>query len=262
MAFRLGDLIVDRIVEGVAENSAGELLYRLTNLQEATIDITADSTDVVDGTGAVIKTFYRGKTGTLTATNSTLNLPIIAAMGGTDAEIATAENAIKMPRIITVEAGKTATLTGYSGDGSDIAVNEITVNGSMGAKFEVGASASATAFAIDGTTLTPPTAEGVTAYIVKFDRNVTDGAYIANRSDAFPKTVKLTLKVLIVDPCETDVVRAAYIVAPNFQPAADLSFTISTEGTIDYTGNLQISYCGTHKILYEIYVAADDEEED
>lgn len=63
--FKLGDLIVDRIVEGVAENSAGELLYRLTNLQEATIDITADSTDVVDGTGAVIKTFYRGKTGSL-----------------------------------------------------------------------------------------------------------------------------------------------------------------------------------------------------
>jgi len=63
--FKLGDLIVDRIVEAVAENSAGELLYRLTNLQEATIDITADSTDVVDGTGAVIKTFYRGKTGSL-----------------------------------------------------------------------------------------------------------------------------------------------------------------------------------------------------
>ena len=54
MAFKLGDLIVDRIVNGVAENSNGELLYNLSNLQEATIDITADSTDVVDGTGAVI----------------------------------------------------------------------------------------------------------------------------------------------------------------------------------------------------------------
>ncbi len=65
MAFKLGDLLVDRIVLGVAENSQGQLLYTLTNLQEATIDITADSTDVVDGTGAVIKTFYRGKTGSI-----------------------------------------------------------------------------------------------------------------------------------------------------------------------------------------------------
>ena len=262
MAFKLGDLLVDRIVLGVAENSQGQLLYTLTNLQEATIDITADSTDVVDGTGAVIKTFYRGKQGTLTATNSTLNLPIIASMGGTDAQIASAENAINMPRIITVEAGKTAVLTGYSGDGSDIAVNEVGDNGSMGVAFQVGDSASATAFAVSGTTFTPPTAEGVKSYIVKYTRSVTDGAYIVNKADAFPKSIKLTLKILIVDPCDPDVVRAAYFVAPNFQPSAEVSINLSTEGTIDYSGVLNIVYCATQKILYEIYVAADDEEEE
>lgn len=63
MAFKLGDLVIDRIVDGVAENSKGELLYLLTNLQEATISITADSVDAVDGTGTIIKTFYRGKQG-------------------------------------------------------------------------------------------------------------------------------------------------------------------------------------------------------
>ena len=59
MAFKLGDLVVDRIIMGVAEKSDGTLLYTLTNLQEATIEISADSQDAVDGTGAVIKTFYR-----------------------------------------------------------------------------------------------------------------------------------------------------------------------------------------------------------
>lgn len=63
MAFKLGDLVIDRIVDGVAENSRGELLYILTNLQEATINVTADSVDAVDGTGTIIKTFYRGKQG-------------------------------------------------------------------------------------------------------------------------------------------------------------------------------------------------------
>ena len=29
MAFKLGDLVIDRIVNGVAENSRGELLYRV-----------------------------------------------------------------------------------------------------------------------------------------------------------------------------------------------------------------------------------------
>lgn len=63
MAFKLGDLVIDRIVDGVAEKNDGTLLYILTNLQEATIDITADSVDAVDGTGTIIKTFYRGKQG-------------------------------------------------------------------------------------------------------------------------------------------------------------------------------------------------------
>lgn len=60
MAFKLGDLVIDRIVDGVAENSRGELQFILTNLQEASIEVTADSVDAVDGTGTVIKTFYRG----------------------------------------------------------------------------------------------------------------------------------------------------------------------------------------------------------
>ena len=63
MAFRLGDLIVDRIIMGTAEDSNGNLLYTLTNLQDASIEITADSEDAVDGTGAIIKTFYRAKNG-------------------------------------------------------------------------------------------------------------------------------------------------------------------------------------------------------
>lgn len=53
MAFKLGDLVIDRIVNGVAENSAGKLLFLLTNLQEASIEVTADSVDAVDGTGTI-----------------------------------------------------------------------------------------------------------------------------------------------------------------------------------------------------------------
>ena len=95
MAFKLGDLVIDRIVEGIAEKSDGTLLYRLTNLQEATIDITADSVDAVDGTGTVIKTFYRGKTGEFTATNSLISLPIIGAMSGEDSIQASASFQIR-----------------------------------------------------------------------------------------------------------------------------------------------------------------------
>lgn len=36
---------------GIAEGSDGELLYTLTQLSEATLETTAESTDAVDNTG-------------------------------------------------------------------------------------------------------------------------------------------------------------------------------------------------------------------
>lgn len=39
------------------------------------------------------------------------------------------------------------------------------------------------------------------------------------------------------------------------------TITFSTDATIDFTGKLQTAYCGTEKVLYEIYVCSDDEEE-
>ena len=51
MAFKIDDFIIDRIQMGIAEGSDGELLYTLTQLSEATLETTAESTDAVDNTG-------------------------------------------------------------------------------------------------------------------------------------------------------------------------------------------------------------------
>ena len=57
--------------------------------------------------------------------------------------------------------------------------------------------------------MTAPTDTNEEQYVVKFDRNVTEGVYILNSADKFPKTVKLTMKGLCVDPCEADTLRAS-----------------------------------------------------
>ena len=293
MSFYLGDLLVDRAINGIAENSAGDLLYNLTNLQSLNINITADSTDAVDGTGAIIKTFYRGKQGELTCTNSTLSLPIINSMSGNDTvEYATAAHNIVMPRIVTgaIKANEATAKIELPGlvstdtvADAHIAVNAVASNGALGRKYITSSGASGSTGATGATgangeplgtfeytpasgddkayiTVTPVDTDA--QWIVKYDRTVTDnGARIVNRSDRFPKSVKLTIKVLIVDPCETDVVRACYVVAPNFQPSPEISFDFATDATLDYTGKLMTAYCGTAKVLYEIYICNDDEEE-
>ena len=59
------DIIVDRIQYAWAEKFDGTPLYVLTQLSEATIEISAESKDAVDKDGSLIKRFWQAKTGKL-----------------------------------------------------------------------------------------------------------------------------------------------------------------------------------------------------
>lgn len=62
MAFTLGNHYIDEILYGVGEVD-GELSYVLDQLTDASIEISADSTDITDKKGNIIRTTYRTKTG-------------------------------------------------------------------------------------------------------------------------------------------------------------------------------------------------------
>jgi len=259
MAFKLDDIIIDRIQYGVAETFDGELLYTLTQLSEGTIDITAESKDAVDATGTLIKRFYQGKSGEFTAQNAMLNLNILGAASGEGKLTASESAAIAMPKIITVKAGETVTLANFV-EGS-VTVNALGTNGAMGKSYVKAAQASATEFGLTTAgILTPPTDDEEGQFIVKYTRNVTSGVAIKNKADKFPGTVKLTLKALAVDPCSADTLRAVYIVLPSFQVSPEVSISLQTDSTLEYKGTLQVDYCSADKSLYEIYFAEEDEE--
>ena len=260
MAFNLDDIIIDRVQYGVAENSAGELLYVLTQLTDATISITAESKDAVDSTGTLVKRFWQGKTGEFSASNAMVNLNILAAESGSEKTLGTAAAKIDMPKMAVVKAGQTLTVNNYKNDGS-MRVYALGNNGALGDEFELGQAASATAYTFASGTLTPPTAEGVDQYFVKYNRSEENAISMINRADKFPSTVKLTLKALCVDPCEADVLRACYIILPSFQVSPECEITLDTESTMDFNGTLQVDYCSADKVLYQIVMAEDDEEE-
>lgn len=268
MAFRLGDIIIDRVQYGLAENTNGDLLYILTQLADSTIDITSESKDATDANGTLIKRFYTAKAGTYTANNAMINTSILTAKSGIPAEIATDAKTVKMPKIVTVKVGEEIKLK--DAVQGTVKLNAFYANGTMGTGegevFVEGAAASETEFVVDYTdgTLTLPTlpAESeITQFVVKYDREVKDGIKILNSADKFPSTVKLTLKALCVDPCTKDTLRACYIVMPSFQVSPDLSLSLATDGQLEFSGDLQVDYCSADKSLFEFYLAADDEEE-
>lgn len=278
MSFRLDDVIIDRIQMAVAMDFNDNPLYTLTQLSDATISVSAESTDAVDRDGTLIKRFWRGKTGTFSAENAMLNINVVGAMSGQGREVATASNAIVMPAIKIVKAGTvTANLNSASSTDNitstyiadSAKVVGMANNGAMSTNVyspTTGTVGADTFKVVDGV-ITLPTADtnGKFAddqFVITYNRTVTSGYAVVNRSDKFPQTVRLLLKVLYVDPCTADTLRSGLILLPSFQVSPEVEITFSTDGTITYSGDLQTDYCGSEKVLYKMFFAEADEEDD
>lgn len=234
----------------------------MTQLSDASITVSAESKDAVDMNGTLIKRFYTGKSGEFSCTNALLNFNILGQESGTGKTVATTTQTIEMPKIIKISTGQTVNLTGYVTD--SVKVYGISTNGTMGKEYTKSTTASATEYAITSAgVLTAPTsdAEDMT-FIVKYQRNVSEGIAIYNSADKFPGTIKLTLKVIGVDPCSADTVRAMYVEFPSFQVSPEVDLTLGTDSGIAFNGTLQVDYCSEDKALYNIYFAPEDTEED
>ncbi len=277
MGFNLGDIIVDRVQIGYAETIGDivdrTLLYTLTQLQDVSINITADSTDAVDNQGTLIKRFWKSKSGELSSNNAMVNLNIVAAAAG-EGSVTSADGELTMPKIVTVKqnADGTAEVELCKTEKASqivaetIKVNDFTNNGTSGKAYTRNTGteeASESQFVYSNGKIKLPKVENGT-FIVKYERKIEKdkGAKIVNRGDKFPSTIRLTLKALVVDPCHIDTLRAAYIVIPSFQVSPELEISMTTDGQLPFNGVLQMDYCSSEKALYEIYYAEDDEEEE
>lgn len=263
--FKLGNHYIDEILYGVAEKTTKvddvdvtNIVYALDQLSSAQIEISADSTDITDKKGNIIRTTYRAKTGTFTATNALLHPAAINAQSGTDITYATSAAKIKMPKIVVAAAGSEVPI-GDIVDGS-LRVIGLYGNGANdialapeAAEELISGNDSATKIAL------PAAGDNLPIkYLVKFERNVAEGAMLQNTTAVSSDLVKLTLFCAMGDPC-SDSLRPCYVVIPRF--AADPSMTISLDAEtqeIDFNGNLNVDYCAGTSSLYYIYYPNED----
>lgn len=206
MSFQLGNFSVDEILYGTAQNSDNELLYTLDQLSTASIEISAESTDITDKKGNVVRTVYTSKTGTFNATNAFLHPQLMNAASGSTIERASSGAKIEMPKIVVAEAGKTVSIEGakkgtikviglYGNGANDDALTDSAITAAI-----TGTAGDDNAYG-EGATITLP-AGGTNLpiqYLIKYDRDVEEGIKLVNDAESFPDLVKLTLFVSIVD---------------------------------------------------------------
>ena len=83
MSFRLGDKIYKEILYFYTEDLTTENpLYVLTQLNGASVEITAESTEVNDKNGNLVKKIWKSKAGSFSATNAFVNMNVISASSG------------------------------------------------------------------------------------------------------------------------------------------------------------------------------------
>lgn len=265
MGFKLGDRIYKEILYAYSEDLTTELpLYVLTQLNDASIEITAESTDVTDKNGNLVKKIWKSKAGSFTATNAFANTNILNAASGGKPIFASSENKVDMPKIFHVSKGADVTLKDFV-EGT-VRVMQYFGDGSIGKVYNLAEDATATAekFAIATGTgkLTLPTDDEADQFLIKYIRKVEEGAIISNKADEFPSSVRLIMKAIYFNPCKKNEIKADYIEFPSFQVSPEVTFPISADSaTMDFKGDLEIDYCGTDKVLYNVY-SADEIDED
>ena len=98
--------------------------------------------------------------------------------------------------------------------------------------------------------------QACSCFFIKYVREVEKGALISNKADEFPSSVRAIMKATYYNPCTKNELKADYIEFPSFQVSPETSFPINADSaTMDFSGDLEIDYCGTDKVLYNIYDA-------
>ena len=212
----------------------GDLLFTVKDVQDASLNTSAELEDAVDGQGNIINQYLRSKTAEWTGSNALFDFGMAAAQYGD--KVVTGSHTAEKTEVIEVAANATsASLAAPYKAGGKIKVYSIDNDGmTLGS-----AIASATA---NARALTVPSATTARKVFVKYETEVT-GSKIENRADADGVPFKLTVEALGNDTC-TKSTSYLYITAPYAKMAPDFDWSVATDGTHDFTINCMKDYCG------------------
>ena len=145
--FNKNELILDKVRSLVAHDlDTKKMLFRLTSLEEPSLQCTAEGEEITDAIGAVITTLYRAKKAVFSATNSLISLDLAAAQYGAKKEVASATAKITdyTYEILTIGNGATSVQLAHKPNVDSIKWIYSIENNEIGTAYAVGSVASDT----------------------------------------------------------------------------------------------------------------------
>lgn len=248
MAFNVNELILDRVRSATAHDlGTGEMLFRLTSIEDPNLNTTAEGEEVTDAVGALITTLYRSKRGEFTGTNSLVSLDLLANQYGTKKEIGGDDNKIVdyTYEILDVKtANETVKLAHTPLNHEDVKFAYSVVSGEVGQSFKAGSAASATEFVIsEAGEITPPTDFTGKLY-VDYQFENTNANRVVNSATKFPEACKLVIYVYFRDKCNENILYSGKIICPKAKINPEsIELALTSTGKHPFTFTMMKDYC-------------------
>lgn len=265
MAFNVNELILDKVRSLTAHDlSTGEMLFRLTSLEDPSLSCTAEGEEITDAIGATITTLYRAKKATFSASNSLMSLDLAAAQFGAQKKIASENSKIVVPtyEIITIEPNATEVSLKKAPSGAVPYIYALD-RGEIATRYAAGSAATATEFVIgDDGKITLPT--GLTgkiyveyAYEADGDEKTKNGANrIANNTSNFPAACSMKIFAYFRDKCNENIVYSGVIVSSKAKLNPEqVELALTSTGKHPFEFQMMRDYCDDEAELFAIIVA-------
>lgn len=264
MAFNPNELVLERI-RAVEEYdpSTMELQGRYTQIEDPSLQTSADGTQVTDAMGAEIVTFYNAQQGTFSFTNSLHSLDLMASQFGATKEIADVDNKITVPVSEVIEIQNNVATLKYTPVGTTGAevkyAKVINENNTFGTTYSVSATAGDGVFVVDATAKTLTFPDGTTGRVfVQYERESESAVRVTKKTDGVPEVKTLIIHAIFHDPCNTNLIYSGTIYVPRAQinpESVDLNLTPDGKHSAEY--RLQKPYCDDTARLFDVIVSED-----
>lgn len=264
MAFNPNELVLERI-RAVEEYdpSTMELQGRYTQIEDPSLQTSADGTQVTDAMGAEIVTFYNAQQGTFSFTNSLHSLDLMASQFGATKEIADVDNKITVPVSEVIEIQNNVATLKYTPVGTTGAevkyAKVINENNTFGTTYSVSATTGDGVFVVDATAKTLTFPDGTTGRVfVQYERESESAVRVTKKTDGVPEVKTLIIHAIFHDPCNTNLIYSGTIYVPRAQinpESVDLNLTPDGKHSAEY--RLQKPYCDDTAKLFDIIVSED-----
>lgn len=263
MTFNPNELVLERVryVEEF-DPETNELTSRYTQIEEPSLQTSAEGTDVTDAMGNVITTFYNAQTGTFSFTNSLFSLDLAASQFGSKKEIADETHKILVPVSETIAVGSDHTVTlkyvPVGTAGAEIKyVKLLNSKNEFGETYEVASTAGEGKFILDAENKKITLPEGVTGKVyVSYNRESSSAVKVTKKTDGVPEVKTLHIHVIFHDKCNSNIVYAGVIAIPRAQiDPSSVEMGLKSDSKHPASYKLQKNYCDEDGKLFDIIVS-------